>query len=71
MAILEFDPACVSTVNARQHLHQGRLASTVLTHQGVHLSGTQLEVGTIEDVHSGESLDDAGHADERRRQRSG
>ncbi len=55
----QFDGALVGRVNTRNDLHQGRFAGPVLAHDGMHLTGAQIEVDVGQDTHSEECLSDA------------
>ena len=48
-------------VDARQHLHESRLAGAVLAADGVDLAALDLEVDVRECFHAGEGLGDAAH----------
>jgi hypothetical protein len=58
-AFADEDLAFLGLVDAAQHLHQRRLARTVLAHQGVDLSGHDGKAHPVEGAHAGEGLDDA------------
>ena len=46
-------------VHAGNHLNKGRLTGTILSHQGVHLTGLQLKLHLIQRLYAGEDLGDA------------
>ena len=61
------DRPCVFLVDARQDLHQGRLAGAVFAHQGVDFAGHELEPDVVQRPDSGKGLADAADGNDRRR----
>ena len=53
---VEEELALVDLVHAGEHLHQRRLAGSVLADQRVHLAGAQVEVHVLERLDAGEAL---------------
>src|SRR5690625_5002383 len=55
---VDADRALVRLVGAREDLHQGRLARTVLPHQRVHLTPVDLQLHALQDLDAAERLAD-------------
>ena len=62
----EREPALVGKVDAREDLHEGRLAGAVLADEGVHLAGSQREVDARQCTHAAETLRDTAELKQRR-----
>jgi hypothetical protein len=63
LTAVEGDGARVGLVDARDHLHQGRLAGTVVADERDHLSGPDVEVHVGQRLHGTESLVDTGQGE--------
>jgi len=56
------DGAAVALIDAGEHLHQGRFAGTVFTHQRVYLAAADGKAAVVQRVYAGEELFYALHA---------